>query len=82
MSRMKWKGIVFDDFTVSKDIDDRDCLWTQVCRHCMTELGIPEERVDSNGSGICGVGGCSHGEENDDEETFYLDIPMEEAEFL
>lgn len=70
MSRYKFNGIIFDDVTHDEDKH----AWSQVCEKCADKHNLPsvgcgeECTIDSGGSGICGVEGCSN------ESEYYIDF--------
>ena len=61
---------MFDDYT-EKDMSEfahRFRYWTQVCKDCKKKLQLNRSGVAPNGSGICGVKGCSN------EADYYYDF--------
>lgn len=60
----QYKSIIFDDF----EINDYDKIWSRICKTCATNNNINIEELDEDGSGICGVSGCSN------EADFYIDL--------
>ncbi len=77
MSKMlKYKGIVFDDFT-----QDEYGTWATMCEKCADkyESVLPFQKVSFDGGGVCGVCGCSESDELSEIEIGYIDF--EEGEF-
>lgn len=66
---LKYKGIVFDDYTIGEY-----GVWSQVCDECARKHSMPRNLLDENGGGICGVKGCWNEADN------YIDFPYGEFE--
>ena len=78
MSRIEWRGIIFDDF-VSYDEEERkeygDWGWSQLCpKHAKGIKALHGDgMLDDGGSGICGVEGCNR------DSDYYIDFPLNEV---
>lgn len=66
---LKYKGIVFDDYTSGEY-----GTWSQVCVECAKKHKMPKNLLDESGDGICGVEGCEN------EADYYIDLPERELE--
>lgn len=74
-SVMKFRNIVFDDF--SESAEDTGC-WVEICQQCKKKyIDILKDRVDEDGGaiGTCSVKGCM----NDGD--FYVDFNNDEVIF-
>ena len=76
--RLVWNGIKFDDFE-----EEPYYYWSQICEDCAKKHNIDKKYLDTTGSGICGVEGCNHDEDNNySGRVLYVDIPKEEAKVI
>ncbi|MCP4914619.1 MAG: hypothetical protein GY909_16000 [Oligoflexia bacterium] len=78
-STISWKGIIFDDFVVNRDISndkwDGGFIWSQICEKCCESKKIDDSRIDDSGNGICGVEHCQN------EAQHYIDFNIEDLNF-
>ena len=76
MKLLKWRNILFDDYSRYDHCDGTGDYWSQVSEKAVEKYGIDEKYLDDCGQGICGIVG--HEEESD----YYIDFPMNEIEFV
>ena len=69
------KQIIFDDYV--DNTFEYNSYWVGMCPHCHNKYkNILGNRIDNCGSGCCSVKGC------DNEASYYVDLDMNEVEFI
>ena len=82
---LKYKGVLFDSWEKSEDIDGEKCIWSEICqKHVEEYWDALSQEVDYEGSalGSCGVCGCEATGDKEDSPMYYIDFNMDEVEFI
>ena len=67
--KIKWKNVIFDDFTE----DEEGFVWSQLCKTCNERHTFDDNMVTDGGQGICGIKGCEN------ESDYYVDDLLTEG---